>query len=1146
MAELGQQTVRLSELVKRTAEESYVALEELVRKSPEQSDSERKIGLLKYINKTRQRLLRLHVLTKWCTQIPLVQYCQQLEGSLSSHDMCFTQAADSLFFTHEGLQQARAPVYDVPSALEVLLTGTYRRLPKCIEDMGMQTVLSGEERELALPKLDTLLRSRLLEVSLPKEISNVTVSDGRVVLHVEGEFKVQLTLGYRGHLSLWRILHVELLVGERSGPLKLTEMQRFSIGDDLERRMAAVENPFAILYSVLHEFCIALVMDTVLRQVKTLRQGRWKDAIRFDLISDSSSGQGANIGHSQVPPDGETDASGTKTPGIKIMYWLDPIKVIGGADSGSIPFLKIEPGHDQHIICSHNTFVIDPKTGNEAEFVLDQSCIDVERLLLRAISCNIHTRLLEVQRVLKSNSQLCQSEDDIILKHHENDSDTALNKILDCSQESTKADVGKLGEEVLCVRAYGQCYVALGISIRNGRFLLPSSRNLILSSAITECEEALNQGSLTPTEVFISLRNKSILQLFASIGRFLGLKVYEKGFATAKIPKSIILGSDLLLMGFPNCGDSYFLLTQLDVDFKPLFTLLESQQDSTGRSGLLCGPLQIFRFSKIDVGRIQMVEDEVNLSLLDNEWLACSTKETGGSDIISESGPNSDSYTDALIQGQEGLQSSFLNVVDDIFESDKGMPLTRYLPKQNNSFSSAEPSPLSHLGAGQGIQQGGKFGLSIPRWDGTSSFSTTKNTGNVSVGGSSSNTRLMSELNQKNVRQTGSSPLSGGHSYGLNTTSPSRSPSFHRLLSVSKNYADQELISSRSPLHLAESAGYPAMDEDQLRKVIDSPKEGLPIYSAHRQTRVPSSLRTSPAPRSPIQNSRSPLKSSPTGQPATTLRSPGSGLLVISPVCQTSDSGTSHGTMSVAMPKHEIRSRKRCLSDLVHSIPSLQQITAPGESQKKRKSVFESGSPQPISAQLKIPQSSLGRFIGRSYGNILMEANHGKAPSRIHVSVLLQVVRHCSLCIKHARLTSQMEALGIPYVEDVGFRKPSANLWFRLPSSREDAWQHICLCLGKPGSTYWDVKVNDEHFRDLWELQKSKTGTPWGSGVRIANTSDVDSHIRYGPEGVVLSYRTVEEDSIKKLVADLQRLSNAHSFAMGMRKLLLWHAEVQV
>jgi hypothetical protein len=62
---------------------------------------------------------------------------------------------------------------------------------------------------------------------------------------------------------------------------------------------------------------------------------------------------------------------------------------------------------------------------------------------------------------------------------------------------------------------------------RNGRFLLPS-RNLILSSAITECEEALNQGSLSLTEVFISLRNKSILHLFASTGSFLGLKVIYK------------------------------------------------------------------------------------------------------------------------------------------------------------------------------------------------------------------------------------------------------------------------------------------------------------------------------------------------------------------------------------------------------------------------------------------------------------------------------------------------------------------------------------------------------------------------------------------------------------------------------------------
>lgn len=245
-AELGQQTVEFSALVGRAAEESFSSLKELVEKSKsgDQSDTEKKISLLKYLVKTQQRMLRLNVLAKWCKQVPLIQYCQQLSSTLSSHDTCFTQAADSLFFMHEGLQQARAPAYDVPSAIQVLLTGNYQRLPKCIEDVGAQGVLTEEEQKPVLKKLDTLVRTKLLELSIPKEISEVKVSDGTVLLSVDGEFKVLVTLGYRGHLSMWRILHLELLVGEKSGPIKLEESRKHVLGDDLERRMSVAENPF--------------------------------------------------------------------------------------------------------------------------------------------------------------------------------------------------------------------------------------------------------------------------------------------------------------------------------------------------------------------------------------------------------------------------------------------------------------------------------------------------------------------------------------------------------------------------------------------------------------------------------------------------------------------------------------------------------------------------------------------------------------------------------------------------------------------------------------------------------------------------------------------------------------------------------------
>lgn len=71
-SELGQQTVEFSTLVNRTAEESFLSLKELVEKSkaaPDQSDTDKKIGLLKYLAKTQQRMLRLNVLAKWCQQV---------------------------------------------------------------------------------------------------------------------------------------------------------------------------------------------------------------------------------------------------------------------------------------------------------------------------------------------------------------------------------------------------------------------------------------------------------------------------------------------------------------------------------------------------------------------------------------------------------------------------------------------------------------------------------------------------------------------------------------------------------------------------------------------------------------------------------------------------------------------------------------------------------------------------------------------------------------------------------------------------------------------------------------------------------------------------------------------------------------------
>ncbi|KAL0422013.1 UNVERIFIED_CONTAM: Mediator of RNA polymerase II transcription subunit [Sesamum latifolium] len=891
MADVGQETVDFAALVGRAAAESYISLKELVEKSKSSellSDSEKKIMILKYIVKTQQRMLRLNVLAKWCQQVPLIQYCQQLASTLSSHDTCFTQSADSMFFMHEGLQQARAPIYDVPSAIEVLFTGTYQRLPKCVEDVGMQSTLNEDQQGPALKKLDTLVRSKLLEVSLPKEITEIKVSDGVVLLRVDGEFKVLVTLGYRGHLSMWRILHLELLVGERSGLVKVEESRRHALGDDLERRMAASENPFMTLYSILHELCVALIMDTVIRQVQALRQGRWKDAIRFELISD-----------------------------------------------GTSPFLKIEPGPDMQIKCLHSTFVIDPLTGKEADFTLNRSCIDVEMLLLRAIGSNRYTRLLEISKELEKNGQINRTPSDVQLQFHLDDHETDYAK-RDSAFDLQKHD----GQEVLRVRAYGSSFFTLGVNIRNGRFLLRSSKNILSSKALLECEEALNQGSVTAAKAFINLRSNSILHLFACIGRFLGLEVFEHGFTAAKLPKNISDDSNSLFMGFPECGSSYFLLLQLDKEFKPSPKLIEVQLDSSGKAEPFGGTSKVIRVKNLDINRMHMCEDELNLSLLDRRKMQLASNYVNE---ISEHGlPPDSSLEGSVLRSNHPV--SFNSIVDEVFELEKGS-------NGQNASSTFGLSSSSHFGVGAMTLHSAKPSISSPNWEGT---------------------------------QTSQNPLSSfkgtvqsGSTKSLNTTLVRNQAA--KKLTASKS--DQDLAALRSP-HSGGFGPYGIIDEGQLSV------PGLPsarLLSPPQQT-------------GPQVNVKS---NEPKSFPAGTVSA------------STLDSAVLENSNQENILQHDRTPRKRTVSDMLNSLPSL-HCPEVSEGSNKRRKIKGVPHPQVPPTRSLISCDHPIKTEGHSFADLIAEANKGNAPPSIYISALLHIVRHCSLCIKHARLTSQMEALDIP------------------------------------------------------------------------------------------------------------------------------------
>jgi mediator of RNA polymerase II transcription subunit 14 len=61
--------VPLALLVQRSTSEAFSGLQQMCKALPGRGEKERKLALLKYLVKTRQRLLRLHAVTEWAKQV---------------------------------------------------------------------------------------------------------------------------------------------------------------------------------------------------------------------------------------------------------------------------------------------------------------------------------------------------------------------------------------------------------------------------------------------------------------------------------------------------------------------------------------------------------------------------------------------------------------------------------------------------------------------------------------------------------------------------------------------------------------------------------------------------------------------------------------------------------------------------------------------------------------------------------------------------------------------------------------------------------------------------------------------------------------------------------------------------------------------
>lgn len=148
------------------------------------------------------------------------------------------------------------------------------------------------------------------------------------------------------------------------------------------------------------------------------------------------------------------------------------------------------------------------------------------------------------------------------------------------------------------------------------------------------------------------------------------MQVYEHGFGISKVPKSLSDGSSILTLGFPDCESSHLLLMELEKDFTPLFKLVETQMDGSGKPQSFSDPGNILRVKKIDIGQIRILEDDLNMITSDVVRFVSSFSDADS--INQASGNRHPGLIDEALAEMSGSQLSFSSVVDEVFGLQKG------------------------------------------------------------------------------------------------------------------------------------------------------------------------------------------------------------------------------------------------------------------------------------------------------------------------------------------------------------------------------------------------------------------------------------------------------------------------------------------
>ena len=261
-----------------------------------------------------------------------------------------------------------------------------------------------------------------------------------------------------------------------------------------------------------------------------------------------------------------------------------------------------------------------------------------------------------------------------------------------------------------------------------------------------------------------------------------------------------------MVMGFPQCANAYYLLMQLDKDFRPVFHLLETQSDASNKINASIDAKEATRVNKIDIGLMQTIKYEKNTNIFDAKLHALQSIENH--DDMIDNGLPVQNMVDPLPL-LPACSPSFSSIVDEIFECEHG-----------SSLPSASPVGSFSLGL-----QGESTRAISPMQDGAFSHSQANNTSIVHPS-ISLNSYFPTSLRHLQGTNAFSSPNPGRNS---SVTKLSNSKSNHDLSSLTCP-SEHGTADGNKPLQLVPSGKVNSNHNHPQSSYSDSLENSLPAH----------------------------------------------------------------------------------------------------------------------------------------------------------------------------------------------------------------------------------------------------------------------------------------------------------------------------